>query len=258
MIPVAFGHRLPPCLSAPLFGDRRRYGLTVQRDDPCWREWERIMPRVYDATQRVSVGAVVNGAGYDVMEGVDFDGRTVLEMGPADVPHLDRWRGIPAEYVIADIRQDLLDRAAERLRAAGIPCRERLIEDRSRGQLPFGAGTFDAVVSFYSLEHLYPLSGYLDEILRVLRPGGVLVGAIPCEGGLAWGLGRYVTNRRWMKRHTTVDPDKIICWEHPNFADAILRELDARMDRKALSFWPMGIPSVDLNLVARFVYRKSR
>lgn len=256
MIPLAFGHRLPPFLAAPLFGDRRRFGLVVRTEDPCWSEWVRIMPRVYDATQRVSVGAVVNAAGYAVVAGMNLEGRSVLEVGPADMPHLGLWRGIPAAYALADIRTDLLDRASARLREAGMPWSTHRIESRAGARLPFAAGAFDVVVSFYCLEHLHPLAEYLAEIVRVLRPGGLLVGAIPCEGGLGWGLGRYLTSRRWIKRHSTVDPDKIICWEHPNFADAILRALDGRMIRKVLGFWPMGIPSVDLNLVARFVYRK--
>jgi SAM-dependent methyltransferase len=115
----------------------------------------------------------------------------------------------------------------------------------------------DVVVSFYSLEHLYPLAPYLRELHRVLRPGGVLVGAIPAEGGLAWGLGRLVTSRRWLKRHTTIDPDKIICWEHPNYADAVLGALGAEFEREHLSLWPLPwLPLHDLNLIIRLVYRR--
>jgi hypothetical protein len=40
---------------------------------------------------------------------------------------------------------------------------------------------------------------------------------------MRWGLGRMVTSRRWFKAHTTIDLNKLICWEHPNFAPTVLR-----------------------------------
>ena len=124
-------------------------------------------------------------------------------------------------------------------------------------QLPFDDEQVDVVLSFYSLEHLHPLSTAVDEMIRVLRPGGALVGAIPAEGGLAWGFGRYLTSRRWLKRNTKIDPDKIICWEHPNFAEHVLQQLDNHLIRERLSFWPWKLPLVDVSLVISFVYRKA-
>ena len=81
-------------------------------------------------------------------------------------------------------------------------------------------------VSFYSLGHLYPLQTCLEEFKRLLKPGGRLVGVILAESGLTWRADRCVTSLRWFLKNTTIDPDKIICWEHPNFADYILNELD--------------------------------
>ncbi|MFY1985752.1 class I SAM-dependent methyltransferase [Achromobacter xylosoxidans] len=252
----AFGYRLPELLSAPLFGDRRRFGLVPQTDDPCWQEWLDVYLRFYDSNQQQSAGAVVNGAGYRVMQQVDMTGKTVLEIGPGDIHHLPWWRGRPDCFYIGDIQQPMLDRSAARLAKLNIPHQSVLLERRADGKLPFTDAQFDAVVSFYSLEHLYPLERYLEEMMRVLRPGGVLIGAIPAERGLAWGLGRYLTSRRWLKRNTNINPDKIICWEHPNFADEILNTLDRHLTRRSVRFWPLGVPSIDLNLVIKFVYEK--
>lgn len=44
--------------------------------------------------------------------------------------------------------------------------------------LPFPDGSFDVVVSFETLEHIEAQESFLDEIRRVLRPGGVV--AISC------------------------------------------------------------------------------
>ena len=39
-------------------------------------------------------------------------------------------------------------------------------------ELPFPAETFDTAVSFETVEHVQDPGGFLDEISRVLRPGG--------------------------------------------------------------------------------------
>ena len=74
--------------------------------------------------------------------------------------------------------------------------------------------------------------------------------------GLAWGGGRSLTSRRWLKKNTNIDPDKLISWEHPNFADEIFATLDRKFTRQALSFWPCRIPLIDANLIGRFIYNK--
>jgi hypothetical protein len=97
----------------------------------------------------------------------------------------------------------------------------------------------------------------LSDLVRVLKPGGILAGAIPTEGGLAWGAGRYLTSRRWLRKNTGIDPDKIICWEHPNYADAVIAQLDNAMHRDSVKFWPFSaIPLLDTNLIIRFEYSK--
>jgi len=223
------GYRLPSAISVPLFGDRARHGLAAVRNDPTWREWQRIMLTFYDANQKRGIGKIVNDAGDRVRRRIDLTGKRVLEIGPGSLNHIPNWRGQPASYALVDIEPECLDRGAERLREHGVPV---------------------------TLEHLYPLSSYLGEFLRVLKSGGVLIGAIPAEGGLAWGLGRFLTTRRWMHRNTNIDPDMVICWAHPNFANAILWELDTHMRKRYLRFWPAIVPSIDANLVIKFIYEK--
>lgn len=254
---LTLGYRLPQFLSAPLFGDRKRFGLVIQKEDPDWKEWEHVYLNFYYKTQKESIGDIVNKAGYKILNQVDFDNKIVLEVGPGDIDHLEEWEGgRPNLYVIADVRQDMLDRSVKKLRATDIPFAAKLLNRDSNGKLPFNNVEFDIIISFYAFEHLFSFKMYLKELLRVLKPGGIITGAIPCEGGLAWGIGRFSTSRRWFIKNTNINPDKIICWEHPNFADHILYMLDEYMIRKTLQFWPFHIPSIDLNLVASFIYRK--
>lgn len=249
------GFRLPGILSVRLFGDRARFGNVICENDPCWQEWERVHEKAYLQTQKRSVGDRVNSAGYEVMQQVDVEGKRLLEIGPGEIGHLPKWQGRPAHVTLVDCREAWLRQASRQLRELDIPCTTHLVE-RANPILPFADGSFDILVSFYVLEHLYPLRPALVEQARVLRPGGVFVGAIPAEGGLAWGVGRSLTTRRWFLRNTRLNPDKIICWEHPNFACTILQEIDHFFTREHVSYWPLRVPLVDLNLVVRFLYRK--
>ena len=127
----------------------------------------------------------------------------------------------------------------------------------SKNVLPLENQSIDIVLSFYSLEHMHPLSKYLNEIFRVLKPAGILAGCIPTEGGLAWGLGRMMTSRRWVKNNTNINPDKIICWEHPNFSDEIVSKLNKNFNRVKLYSWPIPfLTLIDFNLVLKFIYKK--
>ncbi len=251
------GHRLPRLVSVPLFGDRRRYGLAVRRDDPDWQEWQRSLIPFYYGTQRGAVGGFVNRAGYRAAGEIDLAGRQVLEIGPGEIAHRLHWRGTPAHYSLADVNADLLATAGAQLNEWGVPCSTARLDEGATGDLPFADAAFDVVFAFYVLEHLHPLANALSEILRVLRPGGLLVGAIPTEGGLAWGLGRFLTSRRWLKKHTQVKLEKILCWEHPNFAEDVLRALDNRAQHRTVRYWPLGMPSLDLNLIVWFIYGKA-
>lgn len=247
---------LPQCIRKSLWGDRKRWGLTPAQEDPCWREWQNTYADFYQANQREGIGTRVNDAGYTVMSSIEMTGKRVLEIGAGDIRHMKHWRGMPAEYLLADISEGMMAFAKKRMEERGVAYRTLHV---ARNQpLALEAASVDVIVTFYSLEHLYPLRPYLDEFKRLLKPGGFLIGAIPAEGGLAWGGGRLLTSRRWFKKNTTIDPDKIICWEHPNFADQILGELDKVFTREAVEYWPLPwLPLLDLNLVVRHLYRKS-
>ena len=246
---------LPEALRVPLWGNRRRWGLVVDEDDPSWKEWQKTNIDFYVQNQREGIGTKVNDAGYRVMADIDLSGKRVLEIGAGDIRHLRWLKGLPSEYLLADISTDMMEFAQQKLEERGIPLCKLLLRRDQR--LPLADNSIDVIVSFYSLEHLYPLRPYLEDMYRVLSPGGILIGAIPAEGGLAWAGGRMLTSRRWFKRNTTIDPDKIICWEHPNFADHVVSELDQLFQRKSLVYWPLAwAPILDLNHIVRFQYRK--
>lgn len=251
-----FAPFLPYFVRSRLFGDRERFGKTIDPKHPMWREWQTRSIEFYNANQRQGAGVTVNSAGHAVMRGVDIAGKSVLEIGPGALDHMQFWTGKPSHFTGVDINDEYLGLARERLRSANVPFTAQLVEASTSAALPFPDESFDVVLSFYSLEHIYPIEPYLRELRRLLRPGGIIAGAIPCEGGLAWGLGRFLTSRRWLRKNSTINPDLIICWEHPNFADEVLNKLSHVFDGGDVSFWPLRVPLIDVNLVAQFVLRR--
>ena len=248
---------MPRYFSNILWGARERWGLEAVKDDPCWIEWQKTYEIFYSANQREGFGTKVNDGGYKVMKSIDLSGKTVLEIGAGDVRHLKYINGMPKEYIIADNLESMMNLAKNKLKKNSIPHRSVLV--KSNQALPIEDASIDVIVSFYSLEHLHPLENYLEDMYRALKPGGMLVGAIPTEGGFAWGLGRVLTSRRWIKRNTSIDYDKIICWEHPNFADYLISQMDKLFVRKSTKFWPFSLlPLLDINLILSFKYIKPK
>ena len=242
-------------ISNVLWGNRKQFGLIPDTEDPDWKIWqEKAYSDFYKNTQQRGIGGMVNRMAYHVIERIDFGEKQILEIGPGIIRHLRYIKNKPVKYAICDINEAVLDKSEKILRAAQIPCDTILFERERSSELPFADESFDVVISFNSLEHLYPLNNYLVETKRVLKKGGQLVGGIPCEGGIAWGLGRYLTTRRYVHKKYGINYDKIICWEHPNFADFIIEKLDTHFRKKYLKLHPFSFLSIDFNLVASFIY----
>ena len=111
---------------------------------------------------------------------------------------------------------------------------------------------------FYQANQLQGIGTRVNDFSRLMKPGGFLIGAIPAEDGASWEAGISLTSPRWLKKNTTIYPDKIIFWHHPNFVDQILLELHKVFTRKIVKYWPLrSLPFMDTNLVVRQLYSKS-
>src|SRR5579871_4867054 len=61
-------------------------------------------------------------------------------------------------------------------------------------RLPFPDRAFDVVIASHSLEHIDPLDAALQEIGRVIRPGGSMYVAVPDASTLSDRLFRWLNN----------------------------------------------------------------
>ena len=78
------------------------------------------------------------------------------------------------ETIGVDVSPKSVEAANEQNAAANI--RYQVIDGL---RLPFGNATFDLVVSFQVIEHIFAPDSYLSEIRRVLKPGGTVILTTP-------------------------------------------------------------------------------
>jgi SAM-dependent methyltransferase len=177
-------------------------------------------------------------------------GIRTLEIGAGLGEHLDFEDATKQEFVALELRQEMADVIAEKY-----PEAQTCVGDVEQG-LAFPDASFDRVIAIHVLEHLPNLPVALDEVRRVLKPGGVFEIVIPCEGGLAYTLGRKVTAQRAFEKRYGVPYGWCIESEHFNVPREIIHELDARFERGRRKFWPLRIPSVDVNVCIGLSYHR--
>ena len=107
---------LPYFIFRRLFGDRRRYGLDIQKDDPDLKKWDEQMMTFYEHSQKGNIGSIVNHYGFKIVKNIDFSGKVILETGPGIIEHLDYNPTRPQKYILADINPDFLHRSEEALK----------------------------------------------------------------------------------------------------------------------------------------------
>jgi SAM-dependent methyltransferase len=156
-------------------------GLGGWSDDPAWAhfyDWTVEHPRVGGALWRAGMQSDLRRL-YDAAEeiGEQPEGSRILDIpcgGGVALRGLRPGQGVT--YVAADIAQAMLDRTRDAARERGL---DDQVEPRIAdvGELPFEDGSFDLVVSFTGL-HCFPdPARAVVEMVRVLRPGGVITGS---------------------------------------------------------------------------------
>ena len=123
------------------------------------------------------------------------------------------------------------------------------------GQLPFSDGCFDGIVSIYTLEHFSGLDGCIDEMARVLKPGGILAAAIPTEGTL-FRLGRRLVTAPFAVRRLGFESIKAyeayVASQHINTPEAIFDSLARHFELVEKRWFPFFLPGKALNIMAAF------
>jgi SAM-dependent methyltransferase len=178
-------------------------------------------------------------------------GLRTLDIGAGMGEHLDFEDARDQHYVALELRPEMARVIEERH-----PYVSTLVGDAEEA-LPFDDASFDRVIAIHVLEHLRNLPAALQEVRRVLRPGGAFAIVIPCEGGLAYGVGRRFTSQRIFEKRYHTSYDWYIRTEHFNVPAEIVAELDQRFEPEHRTFFPTKVPSVHLNVCMGLTYRRS-
>ncbi|MBI4953710.1 MAG: methyltransferase domain-containing protein [Myxococcales bacterium] len=132
--------------------------------------------RYYDAFSRrydAARGGRVPGGYHDLVDDLELDflsrharGKSVLEVGCGTGLLLERMRDFAGEARGIDLSPGMLERA----RSRGLD-----VVEGSATSLPFPDASFDVACSFKVLAHVRDVRRAVGEMLRVVRPGGVVV-----------------------------------------------------------------------------------
>jgi ubiquinone/menaquinone biosynthesis C-methylase UbiE len=126
--------------------------------------------------------------------------------------------------------------------------RARMVAADAEKGIPFQSNSFDRVLAIHVLEHLANLPAALQEVSRVMRPGGIFSVVIPCEGGIGYSIGRNLSVRPVFEKKFGKNYDWMIAYDHINTAVEVLAELRARFRVTTTTYFPLKVPMVDANL----------
>ncbi len=222
----------------------RRVYRGVTKDDPDVRKF-LLLANQFQKDVYGGLGGYLQDLGHKWVSAktTSLEGN-VLEIGFGAGRHSlffsgDRTRYFASEYTNAHLSSEIWTTMAGRL----LRCDAR--------ELPFADSSFHAVISIYNLEHISELESVFHEVHRVLEKGGRFLLALPCEGGLAWNLGRELTTRRYFQKKYKINYDKVIAFEHVwSFYDIENRLRGSGLFRiLARRFYPFLVPSVNMNIV---------
>ncbi len=129
--------------------------ISVDPPVPSFARWRKIRERTPGAT-------IMRAMQYEALEGVAFTGR-LLDFGGGARASYGRYLEGADEILSVNIDDEFQPTHV-------VP---------PGGVLPFDDDHFDHVVCLNVLEHVYDSRFVLDELFRVLKPGGILVIAVP-------------------------------------------------------------------------------
>ena len=222
--------------------------LTAEQErirDDFMHAWHEELPNKYGIIERFNHGYVVDNAPASFVR--------TIEIGAGLGEHLTYERLTPEQlhnYVAVELRPSM----AAQIARAHPGC--QVVTGDCQKRLAFDDGWFDRVLAVHVLEHLPDLPAAVREMHRLCnKDHGRFQVVIPCEGGLAYSLARRISAQRFFERRYKMPYKWLIEREHINLPREIFDVLDELFMVEHRSFFPLRIPSVEMNLAIGLTLR---
>ena len=212
------------------------------RDD-FMKIWLTELPKRYGIIEKFNHG-------YAAKKGF-FQGCKTMEIGAGLGEHLAYEKLAEQDYTVIELRPELVNEIKKKY-----PGVNALVGD-CQEKIPMEDNSFDRILVIHVLEHLPNLPSALKEMYRILKSdGGKLVVVMPCEGGISYGLARRISAKRIFEKRYHQNYDWLISIEHINKAQELIFELEKLFKIEEISYFPLKIPSISLNLCIGMVLTK--
>jgi len=110
-----------------------------------------------------------------------------------------------SEVIGLDASKNMINDARCRAAQAGIENRISFREIETVEALPFARSSFDGCICLSVLEYLPDPFACIDEIVRVLKPGGFLIISTPHKWSALRGAQKLLRAVSWRKQHESID-----------------------------------------------------
>jgi phosphatidylethanolamine/phosphatidyl-N-methylethanolamine N-methyltransferase len=172
--------------------------------------------------------------------------KKVLEIGPSFEPHIKFAKLNYEEYHCLDIND-----SKELANYYDQNFTNVIFHLYDGKRIDYADNTFDRIIISHALEHILEPENFINEMLRVLKPGCLISVALPCDNGFLWRLGRYLLQKIYHrgKGVSDIDYDYTVANEHVNTIFQLLSIFKKKYVIKEQKFLPFRIKSPDLNLI---------
>lgn len=225
----------------------------MKNEDKAWTQYREIFSDIYDNSNYASpLQAYVMRASHKLTErGLNEDVffEKVIEIGAGTGEHFHHVKHKFSSYTLTDIDPKTLSIASQKITA---PQNSSLFFEAQNGSsFDYEDNTFDRLIATHVLEHIYHPHLALKEWSRIVKNDGVLSILIPTDPGLAWRLGRHLGPRRKAIKQG-IAYDYVMAREHVNSCNNLIALLRHYFPQRTERWWPMMIPSIDMNLFFLF------
>lgn len=232
---------------------------TMSDEDQAWLDYRAGFANGYDdLNYSNSLQARVMHAGHRFLERTLPNSAgpfpCVLEVGAGTGEHAPFVVHDFDSYLISDLDAGALHFARSKLSSGKADMRYAYLVQGAE-QLALPDGRVDRLIAAHVLEHLEKPHEVIKQWRAALKPGGMLSVLLPTDPGLAWRLGKHLGPRRAAQARG-LPYDYIMAREHVNACYPLLALLKFYFPEHRLAWWPLAMPSTDLNLFVAFHARK--